>query len=193
MKLDQRGSTSFALFGLAILLGLIAFWWYITHLPGKYDVPKDRAAMTAATWEQKVYGLQGDLYRLYTSLDAYEAMRNRRKYLQILQSAERKLIQMDDLWEDKVRSQQAVFDGMRSGLNEYYETRFTSDEKFAMLARKFGVPQSKLRRLKADIEIMFSEEFADKFGANDENDGTDDGDDAAPADETTAEDGGKNP
>lgn len=168
MRPDPRGSASFALFGAAILAGLVIFWWYLSSLPGKYGPPKNPAALKAASWEERVYGLQGDLFRLYTSLDAYEAMKNRRKYLQILQSAERKLIALDDLWDEKTQSQKGIFDGMRSGLNDYYEVRFTPDEKFEMLARKFGMPKSKLRRLKADIEIMFSEELYDKFGAAEE-------------------------
>ncbi len=167
MKFSQRGSATLVILVLSMLIGMAIFIYYLSHLPNQRVSANIEPGPDTST-EKKTYELQGDLFKLYTSLDGFEAMKNRRKYLQVLQSAERKLMQLDSLWDAKSRKQNAVFDGMRSGLNEYYEVRFTPEEKLQILSRKFGLPVNKLRRLKANLEIMFTEELAEKFAPAEE-------------------------
>ena len=87
-------------------------------------------------------------------------------------------MESDDLLEKKLETQKGLFNGMIGGINENYESRFTSAEKLGMLSEKYGVPPDRLRALKADIEIMFLDEFAEKFSGIEEN---------PPADETKEE------
>ena len=160
---SEQGSVSFEVFVAILVVGLVVFSFFLMNLPKKSAVdPKEKPE------DAKLATLDDDIYHLYLSLSDIETMRNSRKYMRIVGDAEKKIIQSDYLWEKKNKSGQGSLSGMAAGLNENYEARFTTTEKFHMLSSKYGLPARQLRRLKADLEIMFMQEYADKYGATDD-------------------------
>ncbi len=156
----QRGNASFALF--VVLFFAATLFFFILFLKRSAD-GGPRHAPAATTRDARLDKLEGEIYQLYTALDGAESLRSGSKYLEIVSAMEEKWNEADELWDQKTRGKKGLADGLMGGFNENYESRFSREDKFRMLSEKFGVPVEKIRALKADLEIMFTDELAEKF------------------------------
>jgi predicted exporter len=161
LTLNRKGSAFFAVFGVLFLLATIFFFVYFLAQP-RPGAPGAKGSK-ADPQDAKIERVQGEIFQLYTSIMEAEKMRDRRKYLEITGVAAQKVLEADDLWEQKTKSQKGLADGLMGGFNENYEARFMRADKFQMLSEKYGLPPERLRALKADIEVMFTDELAEKF------------------------------
>ncbi len=159
----QTGSASFNFFAALFFIATVAFFIFVLCQPKNSGPPKKD--LPAALRDARFEKLEGEISQFAVALDGAETMRSRRKYLEIVGAAEDKLIEADDLLDEALKTQKGLVDGMMGGLNENYEARFTRADKFEMLSKKYGLPVEKLRRLKANFELMFLEEFVEKFSA----------------------------
>lgn len=157
--IKKRGSASFAAFVVLLFAVMTLFFVFYLMKPKNGPPP----ASTTPELDSRIEKLEGEFSQLTQSLQDVETMKNRSKYLEILGAAEKKLIASDDLWDEKEKVQKGLRDGMLGGINENYEARFSPQEKFQMLSEKFDLPVDKIRALKADVEILFSDELAEKF------------------------------
>ena len=73
MKSSQRGSATLVILVLSMLIGMAIFIYYLSHLPNQRVSAKIEPGPDTST-EKKTYELQGDLFKLYTSLDGFEAI-----------------------------------------------------------------------------------------------------------------------
>ncbi len=164
---SQKGSMSFEFFVGLFLAGLLILSFFLVSLSWNRPAAVNAAPAAPVSGEDLKLGeLDEQIYHLYQALGDVETMRNTRKYLGIVKDAVKKIIRSDYLWEKKTRSKKGIMSGMAAGLNEVYEARFTTNDKFTMLSKKYGLSPSALRRLKADFEIMFMDEYADKFSGS---------------------------
>lgn len=164
--IDRRGSASFAFFVVLFMAATIVFFMTCLGRPKSGEVAGDPPP--ASPRVERLNKLQEEMGGLFTSLDGAEAMRSSSRYLEVIAAAEPKLIEADDLWEEEMKTQRGLVDGFMGGLSENYDVRFTNADKYRMLSEKYGLPVEKIRTLKADIEIMFMAEFADKFALPEE-------------------------
>ena len=158
--INQKGSGLFAVLAFLFFVATILFFVFFLAQPH----PERKAKNTKTALEDaKIDRLQGEMSQLFITLGDVERMRDRRRYLEVVAAAARRLSETDVLWEKKMKSQKGLADGMMGGLNENFEAHFTRDDKFQMLSEKYAIPAGKLRSLKADFEIMFADELAEKF------------------------------
>ena len=158
-KFCQKGSGTFAVLAVLFFLATILFFVFFLMQPKSAAEKTIRTALQDARIEK----LQGEMSQLFITLGDVERMRDRRRYLEVTAAASKRLIEADDLWEQRMKTQKGLADGMMGGLNENYEAHFTRADKFQMLSEKYGLPAEKLRSLKGDFEVMFADEFAEKF------------------------------
>jgi hypothetical protein len=158
----ERGSASFNFFVVVFFIGAIVFFWFFLNYGKKPAKP--------AGLNPKIEKLDGEVNQLYTTMTEAESMHDRRKYMEILSVASPKLVQADEIWEEEIKARRGTFHGMMAGMSENYDAYFSPEEKFEMLSEKYKIPVATLRTLKADIELVFSEQFVEKFTPFDAND-----------------------
>src|SRR5258708_1663490 len=108
---NRKGSASFAFFVVVLSVALVAFSIFVLTLP-KNPPPADQENPKAAPQDAELGKLQNEIFRLYDALDEAEGRRNRGKYLEILNVAEKKLMKSDALWEEKTKPKKGAFDGL---------------------------------------------------------------------------------
>jgi len=118
--------------------------------------------------EERLVRLEEEIGRLMDAMNQFEDLHNRAKYMEVLDLASQKNLEADEIWEKSQATKRGYFDGLQTGFFEIYSQRFPSGEKYSMLGKKYGLLPEMVRKIKSDIEILFAEEFAEKFTPPDE-------------------------
>ena len=162
MNRSARGSATIAVLAVTFVVCIIFFFTYFLSKPKDHSHARKPAAELSPR-QARLDQLDGELFQLLTTLSDVETLRDRHRYLEVAGAASKKLTEADELWDQESRFQKGLVNGMMSGMSENYESRFTREDKLGMLSEKYGVPVERLRALKADLEILFWDELADKF------------------------------
>lgn len=157
-------------FFMLIFLGSAALAAVFIYRAGKAAAPNTSLIPAAfepprSPEQQKLTALEEEISHLISTMDQFELIQNKSKYLEIVSVASEKNLEADALWEKLQASRRGLAHGLESGIFEVWDRRFTTADKVAMLSEKYGVPADVLPKLKSDIEIMFSEELSEKFGS----------------------------
>ena len=165
----KNGSWIFwACFLTALSLAVGAAFFYFhprQHRKTSSSLVTPEAAEEAADGK-KLEKIQEEMAHISMALEQAEDLRDKKAYMQALARAAGKNIEADEIWEkwqEKDASAKGLKEGMEHALFEKYARPFTSVEKFEMLSSQYNLPQETLRTLKSEMEIMFAEEFEEKF------------------------------
>lgn len=151
----------------AILLGAVVFWksaLWAGSLPDLFRTPG------ADSKNYRDFEKAGkDLYGLMDAVRQAEETRDRTRYMEVVGVAAAKSLEADAAWERWQADENAARRGLRSGLEqgmfEYWgPDRFSASDKLEMLARSRGMDPALLRYLKAQLEILFQDEYLEKYG-----------------------------
>lgn len=150
-----------------ILLGAYVFWrsaLWAGSLPDLFSPP---AADSQNYRDLEKAGK--DLYGLMDVVYHAEEMRDSAKYLEAVGIAAKKSVEADAAWERWQAEENAARRGLKAGLEqgmfEYWAPhRFSASEKIEMLAQSRGMDPADLRYLKAQLEILFQDEYLEKYG-----------------------------
>ncbi|MCG3176628.1 MAG: hypothetical protein MOGMAGMI_01586 [Candidatus Omnitrophica bacterium] len=110
-----------------------------------------------------------DLYGLMDVVYHAEEMRDSAKYLEAAGLAAKKSVEADLAWErwqaEELAAQRGLKAGLEQGIFEYWAPhRYSAAEKLEMLAQSRGMDPADLRYLKAQFEVLFQDEYVEKYG-----------------------------
>ena len=150
-----------------IVLGAYVFWRSALWAGGLPDLFSPPAADSKNYRDLEKAGK--DLYGLMDVVYHAEEMRDSAKYLEAVGRAAKKSVEADAAWErwqaEENAAQRGLKAGLEQGMFEYWAPhRFSAAEKIDMLARSRGMDPAELRRLKAQLEILFQDEYLEKYG-----------------------------
>jgi hypothetical protein len=125
---------------------------------------RDRNEELLPAPQTKLETIEIEIQRLLGSMDQAEELANRPMYLEIAKKAAAKNIEADDEWEKITATTQGLRYGLQHGIFEEYIHRFTDKDKYEMLAAERGLTVEELRLFKSEIEMVFFDDYAEKFG-----------------------------
>ncbi|GEM_PF-2388500 len=123
---------------------------------------KDREFHTA------ISRLEGDIDRYFEAMWLAEELGDRKRYMDLVHVSALKNLEADTLWfewQAYKKKKGLMAEGVKQAVMEMPPLPgFTDADKFKMLSEEHGLSEDALRALKAEIEILFSEELLEKFG-----------------------------
>ncbi len=154
-----------ALLALAVLAAAVFFLLRPRAVSDTLPVPPEDPA--EAVYRTRLEGLEKEIRGLTDAMAQVEEMGDRAKYAQIARAAAAKTLEADSVWYEW-RAASDKKNGLAAGMEQsFYEgwqpVRFTEKDKLDLLAAEHGLSADAVRRLKAEIEVMFWDEFAEKF------------------------------
>jgi hypothetical protein len=112
----------------------------------------------------KLETLEIEIQRLLGSMDQAEELANRPMYLEIARKAAAKNVEADEEWKKMTAGTQGLRYGLQHGIFEEYLHRFTEKDKYEMLAAEHGLTVLELKLFKSELEMVFFDDYAEKFG-----------------------------
>lgn len=155
---------------VAVTAALVAAAVAYFRPAGPADLPPPPAAPEDAvdvSYRERIQRIERELEGMTQALYRAEEFGDRAKYMEIARAAAARSLDADALWYEwraHTEREGAVAEGMEQALFEGWKpVRFTERDKFELLAAEHGVTPDTVRALKAQIEVLFWEELADKF------------------------------
>lgn len=113
--------------------------------------------------------LEGDIDRYYDAMALAEELGDRKRYIKLVHASAAKNLEADTLWfewQDHKRKKGLMAEGVKQAVMEMPPLPgFTNTDKFKMLSEEHNLSEYMLRALKAEMEILFSDELLEKFGS----------------------------
>jgi hypothetical protein len=151
-----------ALVGAALAAGGFAAWKL-------WPRPSTRRQLEELQHRTKLDELNRQMMNYSDAMYLAEELGDRKAYAENARQGAQKLIEADAEWnrlQELQGDQKGMMLGLRHGVTEEPIHKFTEKEKFQMISEAHGLTEETARAVKAEIEMMFADEFAEKFATD---------------------------
>ena len=148
--------------GAALAAGGVLVW-------KAWPRPPARRQLEELQHRTKLEELDRQMMNYSDAMYLAEELGDRKAYLENARQGAQKLIEADAEWnrlQELNADQKGMMMGLRHGVTEEPIHKFSEKEKFGMIATAHGLPEDTVRALKAEIEMIFADEFSQKFATD---------------------------
>jgi hypothetical protein len=147
----------------------------LQQTPASLAAAPSVAAPLRPVEDEKDHEFHKAISRLESDIDRYdeamwlaEELGDRKRYMELVHASAGKNLEADTLWfewQDHKKKKGLMAEGVKQAVMELPPlSGFNNTDKFKMLSEEHGLSEDVLRALKAEIEILFSDELLEKFG-----------------------------